>query len=105
MTKLEEIRERWSNVTPGEWKYDSCSGRVYTSPPFDLHRFDQMDTDIFKVEELEGDGIAAAHAPADIAALAAAVEGVLAVVASPQDHGNIVFMAEAVERAITEALS
>ncbi|WP_285240081.1 hypothetical protein [Pseudarthrobacter sp. MEB009] len=72
--RLDAIKDRWAGVTPGDWIYHESLSMVYARPEFDLHRFDQLDTDIFKVKERKEDGIAAAAAKADVAHLLSVVE-------------------------------
>lgn len=72
--RLDAIKDRWADVTPGDWIYHESLSMVYARPEFDLHRFDQLDTDIFKVQERKEDGIAAAAAKADVAHLLSVVE-------------------------------
>lgn len=64
--RLEQIRERWEGVTLGDWVYHESLSMVYARPEFDIHRFDQMDLDIFKVQESKQDGVAVASSKADI---------------------------------------
>lgn len=69
--RLGEIEARLAAITPGDWKYHTGTYVVEVLPEFDLHRFDQMSTEIFKVLESDGDGVFAANSPADVAYLLA----------------------------------
>lgn len=70
MTRLEEIRGRWTAATPGPWfavRYYVGAGEDQGDPDAEI-----------ATAGSKTDAAAIAHAPADIAALTAAVEGALA---------------------------